>query len=182
MAFTRRHARPLLTDKEYELFVSSLSDHIGEFDVAELRKAIGRTRRLRDKAHDLHQRQAGAVQRSAGARGAASTANQRTAKKETILSEALNRFEKRLAALEATAERATRATRLAAAQEGRGAEPGTTRAPRRAKPQGRAGSEGAFMSGSAQAEASTALRGPQTRIDGSRAVTGRRKQAKRDAK
>jgi len=79
MAFTRHHARPLLTDNEYALFVSSLSDHLGELNEAELRTAIGRTRRLRDKARDLHRRQAGAVRGSAGARGAARTANQRTA-------------------------------------------------------------------------------------------------------
>ncbi len=48
---------------------------------------------------------------SAGARGAARTANQRTTKKEAILSEALNRFEKRLAALEAAAARAEREAR-----------------------------------------------------------------------
>lgn len=182
MAFTRHHARPLLTDTEYELFVSSLSDHIGEFNEAELRKAIGRMRRLRDKARDLHHRQDGAVQRSAGARGAARTANQRTAKKETILSEGLNRFEKRLATLEAAAERAKRDTALRAARKRGGTELGTKRAPRRAKPKRRAGSEGTFMSGSAEAEARTALRGPQTRINASGAVKGRRSQAKRDAK
>lgn len=182
MAFTRRHARPVLTDNEYELFVSSLSDHIGELNEADVRKAIGRMRRLRDKARDLHERQAGAVRRSAGARGAARTANQRTAKKEVILSEGLNRFEKRLAALEVAAERAKRATVLGAARKDRGTEPEPKRAPRRAKPKDRAGSEGRFMSGSAQAEATTALRGPQTRIKASGSVAGRRTQAKRDAR
>lgn len=182
MAFTRNHARPLLTDNEYELFVSSLSDHIGELNKAELRKAIGRTRRLRDKARDLNQRQARAVGRSAGARGAARTANQRTAKKETILTEGLHRFEKRLAAVEAAAERAKRDAALGAARKDGGSGPGPNRAARRAKPRGRAGSEGAFMSGSAQAEAHTALRGPQTRINTSRAAAGRRTQAKRDAR
>jgi hypothetical protein len=182
MVFTRRHARPLLTDNEYELFVSSLSDHIGELNEAQLRTAIGRTRRLRDKARDLHQRQARAVRSSAGARGAARTANQRTAKKEIILTEGLNRFEKRLAGLEAAAERAKRDAALGAAREEGDTGPGPNRAARRAKPTGRPGSEGAFMSGSAQAEARAALRGPQTRINASRAAAGRRTQAKRDAR
>lgn len=182
MAFTRHQARPLLTDNEYGLFLSSLTDHIGELDEAEIRKLIGRTRRLRDKARDLHQRQAAAVRGSTGARAAAHTANERTAKKEAVLSEALGRFEKRLAALEATAERAKRAATLAAARKGRDPVPGPNRATRRANRKGRAGSEGSFMSGSAQAEARTALRGPQTRINASRAAAGRRSQTKRDAR
>ena len=182
MAFTRRHARPLLTDSEYDLFVLSLSDQIGKLNEAELRKAIGRTRRLRDKARDLHHRQARSVRGSAGARGAAHTANQRTAKKETILSEGLSRLEKRLASLEAAAARSKRhAAPDAAGQEGETG-PRPNRAARRAEPTGRAGSEGAFMSHSAQTEALTARRGPQARITSSRAAAGRRTQAKRDAR
>jgi len=182
MAFTRRHARPLLTDDEYELFVSSLSDHIGELNETELRKAIGRTRRLRDKARALYQRQARTVRTSAGARGAARTANQRTAKKEIVLTEGLNRLEKRLAGLESAAKRAERDAAVGAARKDGGAGPGSNRSSRRAKATGRAGSKATFTSGSAQAEARTALRGPQTRINASRAAAGRRNQARRDAR
>jgi hypothetical protein len=189
MAYTRNHARPLLTDAEYDLFVSSLSERIGDLDESGLRKQIGRIRRLRDKARDLHQRQAGAVRNVAGARGAARTANERTAKKATALTEALERFEARLAGLEAAAERAEQAEHDAGsgrpdAEGARGKGPGPNRAARRAnaKAQARTGSEGAFMSGSAQAEARTAVRGPQARITAARAAAGRRNQSKRDGR
>jgi hypothetical protein len=174
MALNRNHARPLLTDAEYELFTSSLSDRIGDLDVAGLTKAITRTRRARDKAADQHRRQAGKVRDTAGARGAARSANVRTEKKATALGEALERFEKRLATAEAAEERARRKARLDAARP----------APKAKKPAGnrtqrRAGAEG-FMSGSAQAEAESSRRAPQTRINSSRAAAGRRRQARRD--
>jgi hypothetical protein len=178
MTYTRNHARPLLTDAEYELFTASLSDHIGDLDAAGVRKAIGRLRKLRDKASDLNRRQAIAVRKSAGARGAAGTANERTAKKETVLSEALTRFEKRLDQLEAAEERAKR-TKALDTKKRASAPAAKNRAGRRAASKGGAG-EGKFMSGSAQAEATTAMRGPQTRINASRAAAGRRGQAKRD--
>jgi hypothetical protein len=175
MALNRNHARPLLTDAEYDLFTSSLSDRIGELDAPGLTKAIARTRRARDKAADQHRRQATKVRDTSGARGAARSANVRTEKKATALGEALERFEKRLAAVEAAEEKARRKARLDAARP----------APKAKKPAGnrqqrRAGGAEGFMSSSAQAEAETSRRAPQTRISSSRAAAGRRRQARRD--
>lgn len=179
MAYTRHHARPLLTDAEYDLFTASLSDHVGEMTPAELRGAISRIRRFRDKARDLHQRQAGAVRERAGARGAARTANQRTAKKETALSEALARFEKRLEALESAGRRSSKPP---ARQSSPPPAPAPNRAARRAAGRNRSGADGGFMSSSAGSEAAGSRKAPQIRISASRAATGRRHQAKRDAR
>lgn len=176
MALNRNHARPLLTDAEYELFTASLSDRIGELDAAALTKAITRTRRARDKAADLQRRQAGKVRESAGARGAARSANVRTEKKATALAEALERFEKRLATVEARQERALRKARLDAARPA----PKKKKTPAGNRQQRRAGGADGFMSSSAQAEAESSRRAPQTRINSSRAAAGRRRQARRD--
>jgi hypothetical protein len=177
MTYTRRHARPLLNDTEYELFLASLSDRVVDHDRKALGTLISRTRRARDKARDQHQRQTIKIKKASGARGAARTANQRTAAKEQALAEALTRLEARAEHLDAAAERAVRQGALDAKATGKG----PNRAARRAaKGGGRAGS--GFMSGSAAAEAEVSRRAPQTRISASRAAAGRRSQAKRDAR
>ncbi|HWI05072.1 MAG TPA: hypothetical protein VNT52_14770, partial [Acidimicrobiales bacterium] len=88
MTYNRNQARPLLNDTEYKLFISSLVDHIGELDRKALGQTITRTRRARDKYRDLAKRQNTATRERAGARGAAHTANERTAVKATIFGEA----------------------------------------------------------------------------------------------
>ena len=93
MTYNRNQARPLLTDGEYKLFISSLADHIGELDRKALGQAITRTRRARDKYRDLAKRQNAGTRERAGARGAAHTANERTDVKATIFGEALDRLE-----------------------------------------------------------------------------------------
>lgn len=177
MTYTRRHAKPLLNDGEYELFLASLNDRIADHDRKALGTLITRTRRARDKARDQYQRQTIKTKKAAGARGAAGTANQRTAAKEQALAEALGRLEARAEQLDAAAERAARQGALHARQAGKG----PNRAARRAaKGAGKATS--GFMSDSAAAEAKGARKAPQTRITASRAAAGRRSQAKRDAR
>jgi hypothetical protein len=177
MTYTRRHARPLLNEAEYELFLASLTDRIVDHDRKTIGALITRTRRARDKARDQYQRQTIKTKKASGARGAARTANQRTAAKEQALAEALGRLEARAEQLDAAAERATRQSALDAKQTGKGPNRAARRAAKGAK---KAGS--GFMSDSAAAEAKASRRAPQTRITASRAAAGRRSQAKRDAR
>lgn len=183
MAYTRNHARPLLNDSEYELFTLSLSDRINDLDRAELNKVITRARRARDKASDLVKRQAGKVRQSAGARGGALNANERSKKKEVALSEALARLEKRAAALEEAEEKAKQRDALAKARSAGGKGPAKTgsSAPKnRAARRGKAGS--GFQSDKAAAKAESSRRAPQTRINASRAAAGKRGQSRRDSR
>jgi hypothetical protein len=177
MTYTRRHARPLLNEAEFELFLASLSDRITDHDRKALGTLISRTRRARDKARDLYQRQTIKTKKASGARGSAGTANQRTAAKQQALAEALDRLEARAEQLDAAADRAARQGALDAKATGTG----PNRAARRAA-KGSAKAASGFMSDSAAAEAKVSRRAPQTRITASRAAAGRRSQAKRDAR
>ncbi len=185
MTYTRNHARPLLNDSEYELFTLSLSDRITDLNQAELNKAITRARRARDKASDLVKRQAGKVRQSAGARGGALNANERSKKKEVALSEALGRFEKRAAALEEAEEKAKKREALAHARSASGKGPGKGKGPAggaKNRAARRAGGSTGFQSDSAGKKAESARRAPQTRINASRSAAGKRGQSRRDSR
>lgn len=186
MTYTRRSAKPLLTEREYELFSASLGDRISELSPAQLRQAVNQCRRARDKHRDLYRRQADAVIERSGGRGAAATANQRTAKKATIFAETLARFEKHLDRAEAAAARAKRDATLARAAKTPDPGPSAAnRAERRAQQRGQlSGPAPGFMSGSAIAEnRSTVLAGPTAKnISAHRSAVGRRNQAKRDSR
>jgi hypothetical protein len=178
MTYNRNQARPLLTDAEYELFVSSLSDRVGELDRRELGKSITRMRKARDKYRDLAKRQNIGTRKRAGARGAAQTANVRTEKKATIFAEALVRLERQLDKVEAAEAREKRRQALERAGKADASTPG--RRPSRPSPGTAKGSTKTFMSGGAEGANQAAIRAPQTRIAASRGAAGRRKQAKRD--
>jgi hypothetical protein len=140
MAYNRTQAQKLLTAAEYELFEASLAETLAALNAAQLKSSITRTRRLRDKQRDLHQRQRLASRDASGNKsGKSGVANARTAQKAQALDEALARFEKRAAAMEkrATAEARRDAARRAAAarkaaqstKAGKGAARGLRRAP-----------------------------------------------------
>ena len=83
------------------LFELSLADRIRTLSVGELHRQIQRARIARDKASDLLKRQTLATRRRTGSKtGPAGDANERTQRKLQIMSEALERFDKRLAVLD----------------------------------------------------------------------------------
>ena len=161
MAYTLTQARPLLTAAELALFEQSRAEPIKGLTAAKLAGKIKRTRTLRDKYRDLYRRQTVALRGNARSARPGGPANERTQQKAEILQEVLDRYEARLALLQARAERddaranAKRDAKASARDGGRArAAPqrGKTvvRQPRVAKPSARAGGR----AGSAEAEAS----------------------------
>lgn len=118
MAYNRLQAERLLSASELPLFLDSLADRIGAHGAAQLRALVKRARTQRDKARDLWQRQRVATRGRTGSKGGASgAANVRTELKARLFDEALRRFEKRLACLDAASARAA----AAAGRKGRAA-------------------------------------------------------------
>ena len=114
MAFNRSHARRLCNASELTLFESSVGAELASLSEAQLKARIVRARNLRDKQQDLLRRQKLATRARTGTKvGASGVANQRTEQKLKLFSEALARFEARLASVEAASARA--AVRAAAA-------------------------------------------------------------------
>jgi len=114
MAFNRSHARRLCNASELSLFESSVGAELASWNEAQLKARIVRARNFRDKQQDLLRRQKLATRARTGTKvGASGVANQRTEQKLKLLSEALARFEARLASVEAASARA--AVRAAAA-------------------------------------------------------------------
>lgn len=94
----------LLSKRELELARSR-----GPWRVADLAKAIRRTRDLRDKQRDLLQRQQLALNSRGRAKGGdAGTANSRTAAKAHVLDRVLQEFERRLAELDRESTQASK--------------------------------------------------------------------------
>lgn len=102
MAYTLTQARVLLTAAELAVFDQSRAGPVKELTAARLRGKVTRARALRDKYLDLYRRQSVATRKAAaGKRAAAGGDNERTAKKATVFEEVLDRFEARLAQLDA---------------------------------------------------------------------------------
>lgn len=102
MAFTLAQVRPLLNQTELALFQASRRNELGTLTARQLTSKITRSRALRDKYRDLHQRQAVATRtQPAAQRSRFGDDNARTARKGEILAEVLTRFEDRLATLQA---------------------------------------------------------------------------------
>lgn len=99
MTYTSADAKPLLASEEYELFRTSFEPAIDELNATELKLATRRCRAARDKFRDLHERQERAPREALEARGEQLDVSQRMADQATILTEALDRYEARLAAL-----------------------------------------------------------------------------------
>lgn len=107
MAYTRTDAVKLLTAAEMVLFDAARRDSIGSLTTRALKAKIERTRRLRDKYRDLFKRQRLDTRARTGTKlGRSGMANQRTKEKATVLAEVLERYEARLAQIEAAEKRA----------------------------------------------------------------------------
>jgi len=96
MSITRAAAREITTRDEQALVDESFHPEVRALTEAELKRAVARARRLRDKYSDLSRRQNQATKRQ-GAAG--SGANARTARKAQLFLETLERLEKRLASV-----------------------------------------------------------------------------------
>jgi hypothetical protein len=106
MAYNRNHIRSFCTDKEYALFVDSTEKAIKQFDLETLKSKRRMAREWRKKYHDLHQRQRLATQRATGVKsGRGGRANERTEQKAKLFQEVVERFDKRIASLEARQEK-----------------------------------------------------------------------------
>lgn len=119
MAYNRVHARNLCNAAEFELFLASLSDAIGNLGAAQLKSKIKRARALRDKNQDLFRRQTVSIQAATGSkRGNTIVANQRTEQKAKLFAETLERLEHRLSQVEDAAARKAARAKAAAAKAG----------------------------------------------------------------
>ena len=103
MAYSITQARPLLNAAELELFDQSRAAPIKSLTLARLRTKVTRVRALRDKYRDLFRRQTVAVRKAPAtkSRSPVGADNERTQRKADILQEVLDRFEARVAQLEA---------------------------------------------------------------------------------
>lgn len=97
MAMTRAQAQTLLNVSEMSLYGDSRANGLRGLSAAALAKRVERTRKARDRARDLLQRQRlVSRERTGNKRGASGTANQRSKLKATLLADILKRFEARL--------------------------------------------------------------------------------------
>lgn len=99
MPVTRAQAKEICTKPEYEMVESSFRPAITSLTPARLRSKVERSRKLQDKYRELaHKQNRESKEQQGHARG---TANQRTEKKAQLFAETRERFEKRLAEVEA---------------------------------------------------------------------------------
>jgi predicted RNA binding protein with dsRBD fold (UPF0201 family) len=109
MAYTRTQVRKLLNAGEIEIFESSRAEAVKELNAPRLIVKVKRARTLRDKYRDLLKRQRLATRARTGSKaGNSGDANQRTREKAEVFAEILERFEKRLALVEAAEARAAK--------------------------------------------------------------------------
>ncbi len=101
MAISKKQARPLCTQREWELVSDSWNPELQQLDASRLRQKVQRARTQRDKYRDLARQQAGEAR---GKRASRSTrpaqSNESTRRKAQIFDEALERFQERLAEVE----------------------------------------------------------------------------------
>jgi hypothetical protein len=194
MAYNRVQARALCSAAEYQLFEASLADHIKSFDAARLSQKIRRARTLRDKYRDLVRRQRLELRKRTGTKkGTGAGANERTESKARLFAEALERFERRAADLERAANAAAQAQAMAAARakarEGARAAAAARAKAKAGKPKRRtkrstAAGKAGFASDTAE-RSQRQQRLQKTRgkaVQGHVRSTGRRRQARRDAR
>jgi len=95
---TANEAKKLCTSAEYELVRQSASTSIGSLSESQLRAAVQRTRKLRDKQRDLAARQRREGRGKAGPRGSRPSKpdNNNTLRKLELFEEVLERFTTRL--------------------------------------------------------------------------------------
>lgn len=194
MAYNRIQAARLLSKSEMEVFASSLADRLSSLTAAKLLVMIRRTRALRDKSRDLLRRQRLETRSRTGSKGGPTGgANLRTAEKAQAFAEVLQRFEARLARVEAAekvaARKAASARSRSTLAKKRGADAAKEAAGRRqVSPKAPAErlSPGPGPLGPTSESARAARHAMQFKASGSRAIQGhvsslgRRNQAKRD--
>lgn len=101
MPYTRTEAKKLLTAVELELFDTGRAPALRKLTKPELRKKLERSRKLRDKYHDLFRRQRLAIRAESGSKsGTTGNANQRTRQKEELFAELVGQFEARIVQIE----------------------------------------------------------------------------------
>jgi hypothetical protein len=100
MPVTRAQAKEICTKQELELVESSFRPEVNRFTAARLRSKVERTRKLQDKFRELAQKQNRETKETEPGRQRA--ANQRTERKARLFEETRERFEKRLADVDAT--------------------------------------------------------------------------------
>lgn len=183
MPITRAQARQLTTDTEQKLVDESFHPQVRELTEAELRRRIDRTRRLRDKYQDLGRRQHKSTKRGQAAAGRPrETANLRTDRKVTLLTQTLERFEKRLSGLqaqEAAAEKAKARSGSARKGSAKTDTEGGSKPPSK-KRRGTGGAAGAGVVAPTRREKVVQTRGQS--VHGHTKARGRRSQARRDAR
>ncbi len=109
MPITRDQARRVLSQPEMGLFGDSRNPALRALSEKALASRVARTRKLRDKARDLLQRQKLKSRERTGSKlGDSGEANQRTDTKGNILDDILQRFETRLQEVQAAPEPAVR--------------------------------------------------------------------------
>jgi hypothetical protein len=117
MTYTLAQAGKLLNANEFALFSASRADALKTLTAARLRAKVKRARTLRDKFRDLFKRQRLVTRSRTGNKaGASGAANQRTRRKAELFAEVLQRFEKRLAQVEAAEARGARVRALVQAR------------------------------------------------------------------
>jgi len=99
MPVTRAQAKEICTKPELELVEASFRPVITSLTPPQLRSKVERTRKLQDKFRDLAEKQNRESKETQPARTRA--ANQRTERKARLFVETRERFEKRLAEVEA---------------------------------------------------------------------------------
>ncbi len=101
MPYTRTEAKKLLTAAELELFDAGRTPALRKLAKPALRKKLERSRKLRDKYHDLFRRQRLAIRAESGSKsGASGNANERTRQKEELFAELVGLFEARISQIE----------------------------------------------------------------------------------
>ena len=106
MAMNRTQAGKLLSGREMELFESTLREQMRGVNGKELHKRIERVRTQRDKQSDLLRRQRVATRQRTGTKdGPKGSANERTALKEQLFNEALDRLEAQQVKVQAAEQR-----------------------------------------------------------------------------
>ena len=122
----------LFTTKEQTLLVSTESKRLAELSEDELGDLLTRVRRLRNKCSDLHRNQGRQSIDEAGKRYAATTSNERTARKVEVAEDAVSRVAHHLSRTARANAEELKAERLAAARGETVAGPADT--PARRKP------------------------------------------------
>ncbi|MGI9645210.1 MAG: hypothetical protein ACR2O6_07870 [Ilumatobacteraceae bacterium] len=108
----------LFTTKEQTLLVSTETDRLADLDEDELGDLLTRVRRLRNNCSDLHRTQGRQSVAAAGKRYAATSSNERSARKVEVAEDAVSRIAHHLSRAARANANELKAERLAAARGG----------------------------------------------------------------